>query len=104
MPDETADALAARMSDHCEGPVDVVVDPLCGVPATAALRLLANQGRLVNLGSSSQALAELLAHAAAGRLTDTHECVPLEEMPDAWARQANGEARQRLVVTLAPGV
>jgi NADPH:quinone reductase-like Zn-dependent oxidoreductase len=33
--------------------VDVVVDPLCGLPATAAARVLGGHGRLVNLGSSA---------------------------------------------------
>lgn len=47
------DTLAARLAEACDGPVDVVVDPLCGAPATAAARLLADGGRLVNLGSSA---------------------------------------------------
>ena len=34
-------------------PVDVVVDPLAGVPGTAAALALAEGGRLVNLGSSA---------------------------------------------------
>ena len=36
-----------------DGPVDLVVDPLFGVPAAAALRALRPHGRLVNLGSSA---------------------------------------------------
>jgi NADPH:quinone reductase-like Zn-dependent oxidoreductase len=50
--DEPAD-LAARLADACDGDVDVVIDPLCGVPASAALRLLAPGARFVNLGSSA---------------------------------------------------
>jgi NADPH:quinone reductase-like Zn-dependent oxidoreductase len=50
--------LAARMEAACEGPVDLVVDPLFGVPASAAGRVLAEGGRLVNLGSSAGATAE----------------------------------------------
>lgn len=45
--------LAGRLDEACDGPVDVVVDPLCGVPSTAAARLLGTHGRLVNLGSSA---------------------------------------------------
>jgi NADPH:quinone reductase len=36
-----------------DGPVDLVVDPLFGVPAAAALRALRPHGRLVNLGGSA---------------------------------------------------
>ncbi|MFG2101221.1 zinc-binding alcohol dehydrogenase family protein [Micromonospora echinaurantiaca] len=46
-------SLAARLAEACDGPVDVVLDPLFGVPAAAALRTLTAHGRLVNLGSSA---------------------------------------------------
>ena len=67
---DPAEAVAARMAEACEGPVDVVVDPLCGVPATAAATLLGARGRLVNLGSSagevaSYSSAHLRSHTAA---------------------------------------
>ena len=51
--DDEPAGLTARMERACDGPVDVVVDPLCGVPSTAAARLLGMHGRLVNLGSSA---------------------------------------------------
>ena len=50
--EEAAD-LAERVRLECDGPVDVVVDPVAGVPASAAAMLLAPGGRLVNLGSSA---------------------------------------------------
>lgn len=50
---EEAAALTARLTEALDGPVDVVVDPLFGVPATAAAPLLAGGGRLVNLGGSA---------------------------------------------------
>ena len=43
--------LADRL--RVDGPVDLVVDPLFGVPAAAALRVLRPHGRLVNLGGSA---------------------------------------------------
>jgi NADPH2:quinone reductase len=49
--------LAGRLS--ADGPVDLVVDPLFGVPAAAALRALGPHGRLVNLGSSAAETAPL---------------------------------------------
>jgi NADPH:quinone reductase-like Zn-dependent oxidoreductase len=48
-----AEALTARFLEAAGGPVDVVVDPLAGVPGTAAVSVLAPGGRLVNLGSSA---------------------------------------------------
>jgi NADPH:quinone reductase-like Zn-dependent oxidoreductase len=47
------DDLAVRIRAATEGPIDLVIDPLCGVPATAAAQCLAPGGRLVNLGSSA---------------------------------------------------
>ena len=43
--------LAGRLG--VDGPVDLVVDPLFGAPAAAALRTLRPHGRLVHLGSSA---------------------------------------------------
>jgi NADPH2:quinone reductase len=50
---DDVESLAGRLLEACDGPVDVVLDPLFGVPAAAALRTLATHGRLVNLGSSA---------------------------------------------------
>ena len=51
--DDSAADIADRLASALDGPADVVVDPLFGVPATAALGLLGSHGRLVNLGSSA---------------------------------------------------
>src|SRR4051794_24714306 len=48
-----AGALATRLADACDGAVDVVVDPVFGVAATAAAQVLAPGGRLVNLGGAA---------------------------------------------------
>jgi NADPH:quinone reductase-like Zn-dependent oxidoreductase len=47
------DALAREMKAVADGPVDLVLDPLFGVPAAAALRVLRPGGVLVNLGGSA---------------------------------------------------
>jgi NADPH:quinone reductase len=57
--DEDAASLATRLQDACDGTVDVVVDPLAGVPGTAAVLVLGERGRLVNLGSSAGAALEV---------------------------------------------
>jgi NADPH2:quinone reductase len=126
-----ADDLAARFEEACHGPADVVVDPLAGLPGTAAVAVLAEHGRLVNLGSSAgpalsvdsaalrsrsaavlgytnnaltperraEVLRAVLGHAAAGRLTVTHEVRPLGDVAAAWASVADGTATGRLVLT-----
>jgi NADPH:quinone reductase-like Zn-dependent oxidoreductase len=50
---DSVDELATRLAAAADGPVDLVLDPLFGVPAAAAARALGRDGRLVNLGSSA---------------------------------------------------
>jgi NADPH:quinone reductase-like Zn-dependent oxidoreductase len=52
------DALATAFAEAAGGAVDVVVDPVFGAAATAASRVLAPRGRLVNLGGASGDTAE----------------------------------------------
>ncbi|MET7423513.1 zinc-binding alcohol dehydrogenase family protein [Dactylosporangium sp. NPDC005555] len=51
--------LARRLQDATDGPVDLVLDPLFGIPAAASLRTLRRGGRLVNLGSAAGEIAPL---------------------------------------------
>jgi len=53
--DEVADAIRAQ----CDGPLDLVIDPLFGVPAAAALRVLQAHGRLVNIGGAAAPTATI---------------------------------------------
>ena len=53
------DGLADAIRSQCEGPLDLVLDPLFGVPAVAAMRVLRPEGRLVNLGGSAAATARM---------------------------------------------
>jgi NADPH:quinone reductase-like Zn-dependent oxidoreductase len=52
------DTLTDHLRDALGGDVDVVVDPVFGTAATAASRVLAPRGRLVNLGGASGDVAE----------------------------------------------
>jgi NADPH:quinone reductase-like Zn-dependent oxidoreductase len=124
-----ADKLAGRLGDPSYG---VVVDPVFGAAATAAARVLAAGGRLVNLGGASgdeavfssavlrsrsasvlgytnntltadqrrDALTAVLQHAAFGAIAVAHETVTLDEVADAWKRQATGDTAGRLVLTI----
>ncbi|WP_240670477.1 quinone oxidoreductase family protein [Actinoplanes solisilvae] len=56
LPDDDPVTLADRLR-AVSGLVDLVIDPLFGVPAAAALKVLRPGGRLVNLGSSAAATA-----------------------------------------------
>jgi NADPH:quinone reductase-like Zn-dependent oxidoreductase len=57
--DDEPAGLAERLQDALAGEADVVVDPLCGVPGTAAALALAPGGRLVNLGSEAGATLQV---------------------------------------------
>jgi len=58
LPDDDPMSLADRLRD-ASGPADLVLDPVFGVPAAAALRVLRPGGRLVNLGSSAEPTAPI---------------------------------------------
>jgi NADPH:quinone reductase len=45
--------LSARFEQAAGGQLDIVIDPLWGEPAMAALRAIATEGRLVNVGQSA---------------------------------------------------
>jgi NADPH:quinone reductase len=47
------EGLADEFEEAAGGPLDVVIDPLWGPPAMAALTVLAERGRLVNVGQSA---------------------------------------------------
>jgi len=55
---DDVDALTARLQDAVGGAADVVVDTIFGVAATAASRVLAPFGRLVNIGGLAADTAE----------------------------------------------
>ena len=99
---DDADVLAAKLREACDGAVDVVVDPLFGVPATAAARVLARHGRLVNLGSSAGDAATFrsseLRAKPASVIGYTNNDVPFEEMRQILATVLDHAAAGRLAV------
>lgn len=101
--DDTPDGLRERMSAALDGPVDVVVDPLFGVPATAAAGLLASGGRLVNLGSSAGDTATLsssyLRSHTASVLGYTNNDLTRAQRAEALGAVLGHAAAGRLAVT-----
>jgi NADPH2:quinone reductase len=121
--------LAAALREACGDGADLVIDPLWGEPAAAALEACRPRGRLVQLGESAGShssvlsatvrgrVLSILGHtnfmapadvkraaygrmvelAAAGELEVTVERVPLDEVAEAWRRQADSP-RHKLVI------
>jgi NADPH2:quinone reductase len=65
---DDVDEISRRIAAACDGPLHLVIDPLCGLPAEAALRVLAPWGRLVNFGSSAGASARFESATLRSRL------------------------------------
>lgn len=65
---EDVDEISKRIAAACEGPLHLVIDPVWGLPAEAAARVLGFEGRLVNIGSSAGAGARLESATVRSRL------------------------------------
>jgi NADPH:quinone reductase-like Zn-dependent oxidoreductase len=50
---DDVEVLTQRMVAACEGPLQLVIDPICGLPSQAAMRALASAGRLVQIGGAA---------------------------------------------------
>ena len=60
-------ALARAFEEAAGGPLDLIIDPLWGIPAQAAVEAGAFSGRLVQLGQSAGAEATLRSGAVRGK-------------------------------------
>ncbi len=94
--------LTEAFRDAADGDVDLVLDPLWGMPAAAALDALANSGRLIQIGQSAGATAELSSAAIRGRLREirghTNTLVPPDVRAEAYATLLGHAAAGRIVV------
>ncbi|HEX2072576.1 MAG TPA: zinc-binding dehydrogenase [Geodermatophilus sp.] len=97
-----ADALAVRLREAAGGAVDLVVDPVFGIAATAATRVLAEAGRLVNLGGASGDTAEFSSAVLRSRLAEvlgyTNNALTPEQRRAAFTAVAEHAAAGRLAV------
>jgi NADPH2:quinone reductase len=97
--EEDPDAMAAAFKEAAGGPLDVVLDPLWGVPAAAAVDALGFRGRLIQMGESAGADSTLasakIRFKEASILGHTNFAAPLDVRVDAlrrmWAHAAAGE-------------
>jgi NADPH:quinone reductase-like Zn-dependent oxidoreductase len=99
---ELADAIRAE----CDGPLDLVIDPLFGVAAVAALRVLRPHGRLVNIGSAAAATAPFesatLRSSSLQVLGYTNNELTPQERNDALTRVVAEALAGRLTVDHEP--
>jgi NADPH:quinone reductase-like Zn-dependent oxidoreductase len=94
--------LTERFKDSAEGAVDVVIDPLWGPPAIAAIGALGEGGRLVQIGNSAGQTAEvparLVRNSVRSILGHTNFAVPQEIKASAFVRMCEHAAGGRLKV------
>jgi NADPH2:quinone reductase len=99
------DDLAEELAEACggEGP-NLIVDPLWGPPAVAALAAAAPKARLVQLGQSAGAQATVPSGIVRGKgleiLGYTNGKVPFDVVRDAYTRLVAHAAAGRLDVPL----
>lgn len=102
--DDRPAELAERLLAACAGPVDLVLDPLFGVPAAAALHTLRPGGRLVNLGSSAAETAPLESAVIRSKQLDvvgyTNNGLTAEQRRDALALVAEYATAGRLTADI----
>src|SRR5436309_7360155 len=60
--------MSRRIAAACDGPLHLVIDPVWGLPAEAAVRVLAAEGRLVNIGAAAGPTVRLESAILGSRL------------------------------------
>lgn len=94
--------LAAAFREAAGGDADVVVDPLWGMPAVAALEAMGVGGRLVQLGQSAAGEATLPSAAIRGKHLDVlgylNFLVPADVRRDAYVRLTEHALAGRIAV------
>ncbi|MGY1619951.1 zinc-binding dehydrogenase [Geodermatophilus sp. SYSU D00691] len=96
------DVLTERLTGALDGTVDVVVDPVFGPAATAAVRVLAPCGRLVNIGGAMGDTAEFSSAVLRSRtisvLGYTNNAITVEQRREALTAVTTHAAAGRLTV------
>lgn len=121
------DGLTERIREASGGQLQVVLDPVWGIPGAAALEALSPHGRFIHVGAAAgneaviksfrgralsilgytnflmsweelaAAYRQLVAYAAEGQLKVDFEVLPLEAVPVAWKQQALSPHRKLVI-------
>jgi NADPH:quinone reductase-like Zn-dependent oxidoreductase len=94
--------LAAAFREAAGGDVDVVLDPLWGEPAVAAIEALGVGGRFVQIGGSAGAEATLASGPVRGKVIEIrgymHFLTPREVLRDGYRQLSEHAAAGRIAV------
>jgi NADPH2:quinone reductase len=94
--------ISRRIAAACDGPLHLVIDPVWGLPAEAAVRVLGAEGRLVNIGSAAGATARFESATVRSRLHNilgyTNNALSNEQKAQALAEILKHAAAGRCVV------
>jgi NADPH2:quinone reductase len=100
------DDLAAALAEAASGRIDVVIDPLWGGPAAAAIDAASFGARVVQLGASASQRATISSAAVRGKMLvimgHTNFAAPPEIKAEAYRRMAQAAARGELRVGVLP--
>ena len=96
------DALTERFREAAGGDIDLVIDPIWGPTAVAAINALRLKGRLVQIGNASGASTEVPARAIRNQvraiLGHTNHAVPQEDKRAAFQAMCRHAAAGELTV------
>lgn len=96
------EGLTERIKEASGGPLEVVIDPVWGAPAAAAIDAMSPQGRLIQIGQSAGAEATLKSSSVRGRylsiLGYTTFLVPWQEQVVAYRTLAAWAAEGKIKV------
>ena len=92
----TGPDLAIALREACGDGADLVVDPLWGDPAIAALGVLRHNGRLVQVGNAAAPVAELAPGPMRGRRLDIRGFSVFSEEPATRAQAYSALAEATL--------
>lgn len=99
--DEVGD-IARRIMEACDGPLNLVIDPVWGLPAEAAIKVLGVGGRLVNIGSSAGTGVRIESAILRSRLQNilgyTNNGVSSQQKAAAFAEILTHAAARRISV------
>jgi len=65
---DDVEEISKRIATACDGPLHLVIDPVWGLPAEAAVRVLGTEGRLINIGSAAGATVRFESATLRSRL------------------------------------